>query len=278
MRPVRIGKAFFGNGRLSFILGPCVIEGESMALETAHAIKEIAEDLGISVVFKASYDKANRTSLDSFRGPGLSAGLDILARVKEETGLPVLTDIHLPQEAEPAARVADALQVPAFLVRQTDLLLAAGRTGLPVNLKKAQFMCASDMLHPVKKIESTGNNQVLLTERGTFFGYHDLVVDMRNLGLMREIGYPVIFDATHSVQSPGGLGSSSGGQRDFVRPLARAAVAFGVDGVFMEVHPSPSRALSDAATQFPLSELEECLKELLELHEVSGSTGGGSLS
>jgi len=270
MRPVRIDKAFFGDGRLSFILGPCVIESESMALETALAIREISENLRISVVFKASYDKANRTSIDSFRGPGLSAGLEILARVKEETGLPVLTDIHLPQEADPAARVVDALQVPAFLVRQTDLLLAAGRTGRPVNLKKAQFMGASDMLHPVKKIESTGNNQVLLTERGTFFGYHDLVVDMRNLGLMRKIGYPVIFDATHSVQSPGGLGSVSGGQRDFVRPLARAAVAFGVDGVFMEVHPSPQNALSDSATQFPLSELEEFLKELLELHRVSG--------
>jgi 2-dehydro-3-deoxyphosphooctonate aldolase (KDO 8-P synthase) len=270
MRPVRIDKAFFGDGRLSFILGPCVIESESMALETALAIREISENLRISVVFKASYDKANRTSIDSFRGPGLSAGLEILARVKEETGLPVLTDIHLPQEADPAARVVDALQVPAFLVRQTDLLLAAGRTGRPVNLKKAQFMGASDMLHPVKKIESTGNNQVLLTERGTFFGYHDLVVDMRNLGLMRKIGYPVIFDATHSVQSPGGLGSVSGGQRDFVRPLARAAVAFGVDGVFMEVHPSPQNALSDSATQFPLSELEEFLKELLELYRVSG--------
>ena len=273
MRPARIGNAFFGEGGLSFILGPCVIEDEAMALDTARAIKEIAEKLRISAVFKASYDKANRTSLDSFRGPGLSVGLDILARVKEETGLPVLTDIHLPQEAEHAARVASALQIPAFLVRQTDLLLAAGRTGLPVNLKKAQFMGAADMVHPVRKIESTGNDQVLLTERGTFFGYHDLVVDMRNLRLMREIGYPVIFDATHSVQSPGGLGNSSGGQRDFIRPLARAAVAFGVDGIFMEVHPSPSRALSDAATQFRLSELAGFLEELLDLHSISGSSG-----
>ena len=273
MRPARIGNVFFGEGGLSFILGPCVIEDEAMALDTARAIKEIAEKLRVDAVFKASYDKANRTSLDSFRGPGLSVGLDILARVKEETGLPVLTDIHLPQEAEPAARVASALQIPAFLVRQTDLLLAAGRTGLPVNLKKAQFMGATDMVHPVRKIESTGNSQVLLTERGTFFGYHDLVVDMRNLRLMREIGYPVIFDATHSVQSPGGLGNSSGGQRDFIRPLARAAVAFGVDGIFMEVHPSPSRALSDAATQFRLSELAEFLEELLDLHSISGSSG-----
>jgi 2-dehydro-3-deoxyphosphooctonate aldolase (KDO 8-P synthase) len=273
MRPARIGNAFFGQGSLSFILGPCVIEDEAMALDPARAIREIAEKLRIGVVFKASYDKANRTSLDSFRGPGLSVGIDILARVKEETGLPVLTDVHLPQEAEPAARVASALQIPAFLVRQTDLLLAAGRTGLPVNLKKAQFMGAVDMVHPVKKIESTGNDQVLLTERGTFFGYHDLVVDMRNLGLMREIGYPVIFDATHSVQSPGGLGGSSGGQGDFVRPLARAAVAFGVDGVFLEVHPSPSRALSDAATQFPLSELGEFLEDLINLHGISGSSG-----
>jgi len=273
MRPARIGNAFFGEGGLSFILGPCVIEDEAMALDTARAIKEIAEKLRVGTVFKASYDKANRTSIDSFRGPGLSAGLDILARVKEETGLPVLTDIHLPQEAEHAARVASALQIPAFLVRQTDLLLAAGRTGLPVNLKKAQFMGATDMVHPVRKIESTGNSQVLLTERGTFFGYHDLVVDMRNLRLMREIGYPVIFDATHSVQSPGGLGNSSGGQRDFIRPLARAAVAFGVDGIFMEVHPSPSRALSDAATQFRLSELAEFLEELLDLHSISGSSG-----
>lgn len=274
MKPARIGNAFFGDGGLSFILGPCVIEGEAMALETALAIKEIAEKLRIGVVFKASYDKANRTSLSSFRGPGLSAGLKILGRVKSETGLPVLTDIHLPQEAEPAAQIVDALQVPAFLVRQTDLLLAAGRTGLPVNLKKAQFMGAGDMIHPVKKIESVSNNQILLTERGTFFGYHDLVVDMRNLGLMRKIGYPVIFDATHSLQNPGGLGDSSGGQRDFVRPMARAAVAFGVDGIFMEVHPSPSHALSDSATQFPLSELREFLEELINLHAISGSSGG----
>ncbi len=274
MRPVKIGNALFGSGGLSFILGPCVIETEAMALETATAIKEIAEKLSVGVVFKASYDKANRTSIDSFRGPGLLSGLEILGRVKEKTGLPVLTDIHLPQEAEPAARVVDALQVPAFLVRQTDLLLAAGRTGLPVNLKKAQFMASGDMLYPAKKIESVGNSQVLLTERGTFFGYRDLVVDMRNLWLMRELGYPVIFDATHSVQSPGGLGTSSGGQREFVRPLARAAVAFGVDGVFMEVHPSPRHALSDSATQFPLSELADFIAELLDLQRLSSSAPG----
>ncbi|MEO0247988.1 MAG: 3-deoxy-8-phosphooctulonate synthase [candidate division WOR-3 bacterium] len=269
MRPVRIGNAFFGSSDLSFNLEPCVIESEAMALETAFAIKEIAEKLSVGVVFKASYDKANRTSLDSFRGPGLSAGLEILAGVKERTGLPVLTDIHLPQEAEPAAGVVDALQIPAFLVRQTDLLLAAGKTGLPVNLKKAQFMAAADMLYPARKIESVGSQQILLTERGTFFGYRDLVVDMRNLSLMRDIGYPVIFDATHSVQSPGGLGASSGGQRDFIRPLARAAVAFGVDGIFMEVHPSPAQALSDSATQFPLSELAGFIAELLDLQRIS---------
>ncbi len=275
MRPARIGNAFFGTGDLSFILGPCVIESESMALETALAIKEVSEKLGVSTVFKASYDKANRTSLDSFRGPGLSLGLEILAGIKEKTGLPILTDIHLPQDADPVARVVDALQIPAFLVRQTDLLIAAGKTGLPVNLKKAQFMGASDMFYPAKKIESVGNNRILLTERGTFFGYRDLVVDMRNLRIMRDLGYPVIFDATHSVQSPGGLGSSSGGQRDFVRPLARAAVAFGVDGIFMEVHPDPEKALSDPATQFPLSELEEFLEELVDLHGISGSSVGG---
>ncbi|MGC8894528.1 MAG: 3-deoxy-8-phosphooctulonate synthase [candidate division WOR-3 bacterium] len=268
MRPVSIGKVLFGSGDLSFILGPCVIEAEAMALETALAIKEIAANLSVGVVFKASYDKANRTSVDSFRGPGLSVGLDILGRVKDETSLPVLTDIHLPQEAEPVARVVDAIQIPAFLVRQTDLLLAAAKTGLPVNLKKAQFMGASDMLYPARKIESVGNYKVLLTERGTFFGYHDLVVDMRNLAIMRRMGYPVIFDATHSVQSPGGLGGSSGGQKEFVMPLARAAVAFGVDGIFMEVHPMPSRALSDAATQFPLSELEGLLRELCDLQRV----------
>ncbi|MEO0179691.1 MAG: 3-deoxy-8-phosphooctulonate synthase [candidate division WOR-3 bacterium] len=272
MRPVSIGRVFFGDGGLSFILGPCVIESEAMTLETALAIKEITEKLGIGAVFKASYDKANRTSINSFRGPGLSKGLEILARVKEESGLPVLTDIHLPQEAEPSARVVDALQIPAFLVRQTDLLLAAGKTGLPVNLKKSQFMAPGDMLHPARKIESTGNNQVLLTERGTFFGYHDLVVDMRSLGIMRELGYPVIFDATHSVQSPGGLGNASGGHRESIRPLARAAVAFGVDGIFMEVHPSPQDALSDPATQFRLSELEGFLSELLDLHRVSGTS------
>ena len=268
MRTVRIGDVEFGRGQLGFILGPCVIESRQMCLEIAAAVKEICERVGVRPVFKASFDKANRTSIDSFRGPGLAEGLDILAQVRETTGLPVLTDVHEPGQAGPAAEVVDALQIPAFLVRQTDLVIAAGKTGKPVNLKKAQFMAPADMAHPVQKLASTGNRDALLTERGTFFGYNDLVVDFRSLAVMRELGYPVIFDATHSVQKPGGLGSASGGDQNFIPALARASVAFGVDGVFMEVHPDPPRALSDAQTQFPLAELEQLLVELLEIHRA----------
>ncbi len=265
MRKVKIGSVEFGSGRLSFVLGPCVIESRGQTLETAQGIREVAEKLGAPVVFKASYDKANRSSISSFRGPGLKKGLEILAEVKEKTGLPVLTDVHLPHEAAEAAKVVDALQVPAFLVRQTDLVLAAARTGKPVNFKKMQMMAPEEMGRVAEKALSAGNEQILLTERGTFFGYHDLVVDMRSLVKMRELGFPVLFDATHSVQKPG-LGNASGGERRFVEPLARAAVAVGVDGVYMEVHPDPPRALSDAATQFPLDKLEELLKILLEIH------------
>ncbi len=260
-----MGSVEFGGGKLAFVLGPCVIEGREQTLETAEAVREIAEKLGVGVVFKASYDKANRSSIRSFRGPGLAKGLEILAEVKEKTGLPVLTDVHLPQEAAEAAKAVDALQIPAFLVRQTDLVVAAAKTGKPVNLKKMQMMAPEDMARVAEKALWAGNEQVLLTERGTFFGYHDLVVDMRSLVVMRRLGFPVLFDATHSVQKPG-QGEVSGGAREFVEPLARAAVAVGVDGVYMEVHPDPPRALSDAATQFPLAKLEGLIKTLLEIH------------
>lgn len=265
MNIVKIGDVSFGDGGLSFVLGPCVIESRDMALETARAVREITDKLGARAVFKASYDKANRTSIGSFRGPGLARGLDILAEVKESTGLAVLTDVHNTLEATEAGGVVDGLQVPAFLVRQTDLLLAAGMTGKAVNLKKSQFMAPEHMARAAEKVLSTGNKGVLLTERGTFFGYGDLVVDFRSLAIMRETGFPVLFDATHSVQSPGAQGSHSGGKREFVRPLARAGVAFGVDGIYMEVHPDPPRALSDSATQFPLAELEDLLSELLDI-------------
>ena len=261
------GRAF-GRGRLFAICGPCVIEGESLALEVAHALAETARRLDLPLIYKSSFDKANRTSIDSFRGPGLERGLEILARVKEATGLPVTSDIHLPEQAAVAAEVLDVIQIPAFLCRQTDLLLAAGATGRPVNLKKGQFLAPQDMANAVAKVRAAGGRVVWLTERGSSFGYHNLVVDMRSIPILAATGCPVVFDATHSVQLPGGQGTSSGGDRRFVPTLARAAVAAGAHGVFMEVHPDPDRARCDGPNSLPLARLEALLAQLQEIYAL----------
>jgi 2-dehydro-3-deoxyphosphooctonate aldolase (KDO 8-P synthase) len=259
--------------QLFLIAGPCVIESGEHAVLMARALAAAAGAAGLPLVFKASFDKANRTSLHSYRGPGLEAGLEILGRVKAESGVRLTTDIHEPWQAERAAQVCDVLQIPAFLCRQTDLLLAAGRTGARVNVKKGQFVSPWDMRYAVEKVRSTGNEKVWLTERGTTFGYQNLVVDMRSLAVMRSLGCPVVFDATHSVQLPGGAGSASGGQREFIEPLARAAVAAGIDGLFLEVHDRPEQALSDPATQFPLAELPRLLDTLLRIHRAASEGG-----
>ena len=258
---VRIG----GNNPLALIAGPCVIEGEEPLLMVAERLQEICGRVGIPVVLKSSYDKANRTSLQSFRGPGIERGLEFLRRVREKTGLPVLTDVHEVAQVALAAEVVDALQIPAFLCRQTDLLLAAGHSGRAVNVKKGQFLSPGEVPRVVEKVVSTGNHQLLITERGTSFGYNNLVVDMRALPMMRAIGYPVVFDATHSLQLPGGAGVASGGLREYVPHLARAAVAAGCDAIFMEVHPDPDRAPSDGSTMWPLRELESLLRSLLRI-------------
>ncbi|HQN19741.1 MAG TPA: 3-deoxy-8-phosphooctulonate synthase, partial [Syntrophobacteraceae bacterium] len=237
-------------------------------MKVARFMKSTCERIDIPYVFKSSYDKANRTAWDAFRGPGLQAGLEVLASIRSELGIPVLTDVHTVQEAEEAARVVDILQIPAFLVRQTDLLTAAGITGKPINLKKAQFLAPGDMIHAVRKIRQTKNNRILLTERGTQFGYNNLVVDMRSITIMAELGLPVVFDATHSVQLPGGEGTSSGGQRQFVAPLARAAVAAGAHGVFLEMHEDPDRARCDGPNSLPLSEVPELLEDLLRVYQA----------
>ncbi|QJA06932.1 3-deoxy-8-phosphooctulonate synthase [Thermosulfurimonas marina] len=255
------------------IAGPCVLESLELALEVASVLKEAAEKAGFFYVFKSSFDKANRTSLSSFRGPGLKQGLFWLSEVKQKVGVPVTTDIHEPWQAEQVAEVVDLLQIPAFLCRQTDLLLAAGRTGRPVNLKKGQFVSPWDMRYAVEKVRAGGSEKILLTERGTTFGYRNLVVDMRSLVIMRELGVPVIFDATHSVQLPGGAEGASGGDRRFVFPLARAAMACGVDGIFMEVHPEPDRALCDGPNSLPLAEVPTILKTLSKIREVLVSCG-----
>jgi 2-dehydro-3-deoxyphosphooctonate aldolase (KDO 8-P synthase) len=258
-----------GGGRLFLIAGPCVIESAESTLRHARKLKEIARRLGIPFIFKSSYDKANRSSIDSFRGPGLAAGLEILAAVKRELGVPVLSDVHGCSEVGPAARVLDIIQIPAFLSRQTDLILEAARTGKPVNVKKGQFLAPEDMRNVVDKIRRAGNDKILLTERGASFGYRTLVTDFRSLVILRELGYPVVFDATHSVQEPGALGKASGGQRRFVPALARAAVAVGCDGLFMEVHERPDRALSDGPNMVPLGKLEALLRGLLRIREIS---------
>jgi 2-dehydro-3-deoxyphosphooctonate aldolase (KDO 8-P synthase) len=259
-----------GDSPHILIAGPCVIESEAIVLETATGIAKIAQDLHIPYIFKASYDKANRTSISSFRGLGLAAGLAILNKVKQEVGVPILTDIHDVQDVAEVAEVVDILQIPAFLCRQTDLLCAAAKSGCVVNVKKGQFLSPWDMSNVVKKLEEAGTTNICLTERGASFGYQNLVVDMRSLPVMRAMGYPVIFDATHSVQLPGGGGTFSSGQREFVAPLARAATAVGCDGFFMEVHPQPEKALSDGPNMVRLQELRGLLLQLQAIWEVSG--------
>ena len=265
---VSAGPVTFGDGSLPFILGPCVIESRQHALDMALAIRDITARTGVAAVFKASFDKANRTAVTSFRGPGLKDGLAVLAEVRERTGLPVLTDIHEPDQAAPAAEAVDILQIPAFLCRQTDLLVAAARTGKVVNIKKGQFLAPNDMRHAIAKVTSTGNPQVTLTERGSSFGYNNLVVDMRGLPMMRALGCPVIFDVTHSLQLPGAGDGVTIGLAEYIEPLASAGVAAGVDGVFMEVHDDPRHAKSDAANALRLDRLEPLLRRLLALHRV----------
>jgi 2-dehydro-3-deoxyphosphooctonate aldolase (KDO 8-P synthase) len=267
--PATIGPYLCGRGQpLLVIAGPCVIESEELTLTIAERLKQIAAQLSLPLVFKASFDKANRTSVEAFRGPGLQKGLAILRRVKDVTGLPVTTDIHLPEQAAPAAAVCDLLQIPAFLVRQTDLLVAAAATGRPVHAKKGQFLAPWDMKHVVGKLEASGCRNILLCERGSFFGYGRLVSDMRAIPQMQALGPPVIFDATHSVQEPGGLGAATGGNREMVEPLARAAVAVGVDGLFFETHPTPETALSDGPNMVPLDQFASLLRRLLTLRKT----------
>lgn len=256
----------------TLIAGPCVLESEQLALEVAHTVQGIASNLGINYIFKSSFDKANRSSSQSFRGPGMEEGLKTLERIKSKTGLPLLTDIHESYQAQPVAEIVDVLQIPAFLCRQTDLLLAAAEAASArdrtINVKKGQFLAPWDMAQVVKKLRSAGADQVWLTERGSSFGYNTLVVDFRSLPQLQALGCPVIFDATHSVQQPGGRGSTSGGQREFVAPLARAAMAVGVDGLFLEVHPDPDVALSDGPNMVPLRDLESLLRSLLRIRQA----------
>jgi 2-dehydro-3-deoxyphosphooctonate aldolase (KDO 8-P synthase) len=268
-REISIDSIKIGAGRpLVLIAGPCVIESEEATLRHAERLMTICNGLSMPLIFKASYDKANRTSIGSFRGPGLKDGLRILAKVKESLGLPVLSDIHSIEQIAPAAEVLDVLQIPAFLCRQTDLLIAAARSGRVINVKKGQFLAPWDMKNVAGKLAASGNENIILTERGVSFGYNNLVVDMRSFPVMRSSGYPVVFDATHSVQLPGGQGESSGGQREFVEYLSRAAVATGIDGIFMEVHEDPDKALCDGPNSIPLSELTALLKKLRALDAV----------
>lgn len=268
-REISIDSIKIGAGRpLVLIAGPCVIESEEATLRNAERLLTICNGLSMPLIFKASYDKANRTSIGSFRGPGLKEGLRILAKVKESLGLPVLSDIHSIEQIAPAAEVLDVLQIPAFLCRQTDLLVAAARSGRVINVKKGQFLAPWDMKNVAGKLAASGNEDIILTERGVSFGYNNLVVDMRSFPVMRSSGYPVVFDATHSVQLPGGQGESSGGQREFVEYLSRAAVATGIDGIFMEVHEDPDKALCDGPNSIPLSELPLLLKKLRAIDAV----------
>jgi len=268
VKEVWVGPVILGGKRpLALIAGPCVIESEVACLEVAGLLKELTGSLGIPLIFKSSYDKANRSSLNSFRGPGLDKGLEILGRVKREFGVPVLSDVHRFEEIKEAACVLDALQVPAFLCRQTDFVLAVAEAGKAVNVKKGQFLAPWDVRHIIEKIRSTGNESILLTERGTSFGYNNLIADMRSLVIMREMGYPVVFDVTHSLQLPGAQGSSSGGQREFISAIARAAVAVGIDALFMEVHPNPADALCDGPNSQPLDELKPLLEQLLAIDQ-----------
>jgi len=271
---VAIDGLVLGQGHpLALIAGPCVVENEALCLRVAERLQIITSSLDIPYVFKSSYDKANRTSGASFRGLGMEEGLRILEKVREEIGVPVLSDVHSIEDVHAASEVLDVLQIPAFLCRQTDLVIAAARTGKVVNVKKGQFLAPWDMKHVVDKAVSTGNHRLLLTERGSCFGYNNLVTDFRSLPIMRQWGYPVIFDATHSVQLPGGAGHASSGQREFVAPLARAAVAVGCDGLFMEVHPDPDRAPSDGPNMVPLDQTEDLLRELLRIREAVAARG-----
>ena len=267
MRDIKVGNVIFGKDNLGIIAGPCVIENRDHSLEMSYAIKEVSEDVGIPIIFKSSFDKANRTSIKSFRGPGIQEGMRILSDVKTETGLKVLTDIHSPDQAGLVSDVVDIIQIPAFLSRQTDLLIAAAKTGKPINIKKGQFLAPWDVEHIVKKVEESGSQNILLTDRGTQFGYNNLVADMRAIPLMKQFGYPVIFDATHSAQLPGGSGGHSSGMRDMIPTLARAAVAASCNGVFMEVHNNDDKAKSDAATQWPLDKLATLLIDLKLIHK-----------
>lgn len=265
-----IGKVSFGSGALSFILGPCVIESYEHASMMARSIKEICERVGVGFVYKSSFDKANRSSIDSFRGEGMEFGLGILKQIKEELGIPVITDVHETWQVEKAADVADILQIPAFLCRQTDLLVEAARSGRAVNVKKGQFLAPWDAKNIVDKLRAAGCDKILLTERGASFGYNNLVVDLRSFPIMRSFGVPVVFDVTHSLQLPGGLGKATGGQAEYIEDFARAGVACGIDAVFMEVHNDPSKAPSDGPNQLPLGRLEALLSKLVEINEIVG--------
>ena len=279
MREVNVGPVCLGGTKqLVLIAGPCAIEDEDLTLRIAEGLREATQDLGCELIFKASYDKANRTSVASFRGLGVERGLRILERVNKEFELPIISDVHDVSQVVAAAEVLDVLQIPAFLSRQTDLLVAAGKTGKPINLKKGQFLAPWDIEHGVNKIVSTGNEKILLTERGVSFGYNNLVVDMRSLVIMREMGYPVVFDATHSVQLPGGAGGSSSGQREYVGALSRAAAATGIDGLFWEVHEDPDQALCDGANSLPLTQVKELLQQILEFDAIFKQTETGSRS
>jgi 2-dehydro-3-deoxyphosphooctonate aldolase (KDO 8-P synthase) len=270
VQPIQFGGLTIGGAApLVLVAGPCVIESESHAVETALAVRDIARRAGVPYVFKASYDKANRTSGGSFRGPGLREGLRVLARVREAAGVPILTDIHEASQAGPVAEIADVIQIPAFLSRQTDLLLAAARTGRVVNIKKGQFLAPRDMRHAVEKVKGAGNSRVIVTERGVSFGYHNLVVDMRAFPILRSLGYPVIYDVTHSLQLPGAGDGMTAGQAEFIQPLAAAGVAAGVDGVFMEVHERPEQAKSDAQNALRIDRLEPLLARLVRIHEIA---------
>lgn len=267
-----IGKVSFGSGALSFILGPCVIESYEHASMMARSIKEICERVGVGFVYKSSFDKANRSSIDSFRGEGMEFGLAILKQIKEELGIPVITDVHETWQVEKAADVADILQIPAFLCRQTDLLVEAARSGRAVNVKKGQFLAPWDAKNIVDKLRAAGCDKILLTERGASFGYNNLVVDLRSFPIMRSFGVPVVFDVTHSLQLPGGLGKATGGQAEYIEDFARAGVACGIDAVFMEVHNDPSKAPSDGPNQLPLGRLEALLSKLVEINEIVGKS------
>jgi len=277
MRQLAIGDiALGGENPIVLIAGPCVIESDAHAMFIARAVREVAGRCGVPLIFKASFDKANRTSIHSYRGPGLDAGLEVLAHVKSELGLPILTDIHEAHQATRAAAVADVLQIPAFLSRQTDLILAAAATERAVNIKKGQFLAPGDMRHVIEKLESAGHDRIIITERGTCFGYHNLVVDMRTFPILKELGYPVVFDVTHSLQLPGGGNGVTAGQAKFIEPLAAAAVAAGVDGIFLEVHDNPVTAKSDAQNALALDRLEPLLRRLLDINEVIQQPAAGT--